>query len=52
VLKIASAGVFTKDSWQRWPERFGMPVASLPRRRFPDGTVGPEAEDSSDGEGR
>ena len=43
VLDTAPVGVFTKDSWQRWHERFGMAVPSLPRRRFPDGTVGPEA---------
>jgi hypothetical protein len=43
VLETAPAGVFTKDSWERWHQRFGMPVPSLPRRRFPDGTVGPEA---------
>ena len=43
VLETAPAGVFTRDSWQRWHERFGMPVPSLPRRRFPDGTLGPEA---------
>jgi len=43
VLETAPAGVFTWDSWQRWHERFGMPVPSLPRRRFPDGTLGPEA---------
>lgn len=43
VLETAPAGVFTRDSWQRWHERFGMPVPPLPRRRFPDGTLGPEA---------
>jgi hypothetical protein len=45
VLETAPAGVFTKESWQRWHERFGMPVPPLPRRRFPDGSVGPEAGD-------
>ena len=43
VLESAPAGVFTSESWQRWHERFGIPVPPLPRRRFPDGTVGPEA---------
>jgi hypothetical protein len=43
VLETAPAGVFTKDSWQRWHERFGMAVPPLPRRKFPDGTLGPEA---------
>jgi hypothetical protein len=43
VLENAPAGVFTPESWRRWHERFGMVVPSLPRRRFPDGLVGPEA---------
>ena len=43
VLENAPAGVFTNESWQRWHERFGMPVPPLPRRRFPDGSLGPEA---------
>jgi hypothetical protein len=43
VLENAPAGVFTVESWQRWHERFGMPVPPLPRRRFPDGSMGPEA---------
>jgi hypothetical protein len=43
VLENAPAGVFTNDSWQRWHERFGMPALPLPRRRVPDGSVGPEA---------
>lgn len=42
VLRRAAAGVFTEDAWRRWHERFDMPVPSLPRRRFPDGSVGPE----------
>ena len=42
VLENAPAGVFTKHLWQRWHERFGMPVPPLPRRHFPDGSVGPE----------
>ena len=42
-LEEASAGVFTTEAWQRWHERLGItPVPPLPRRRFPDGTVGPE----------
>jgi hypothetical protein len=43
VLENAPAGVFTKEVWRRWHERFGMPVPPLPRRRFPDGSVGPDA---------
>jgi hypothetical protein len=43
VLQSAPAGVFTEDAWRRWHERLGMPVPPLPRRRFPDGSVGPEA---------
>jgi hypothetical protein len=43
VLEHAPAGVFTTDAWQRWHERFGMVVPPLPRRQFPDGSVGPEA---------
>ena len=42
-LERAPAGVFTRDAWERWHERFGMPVPALPRRRFPDCSVGPEA---------
>lgn len=43
VLEHAPPGVFTKDAWKGWLERFQMPVPPLPRRRFPDGSVGPEA---------
>ena len=43
VLRNAPSGVFTEEAWRRWHERFGMPVPPLPRRRFPDGSVGPEA---------
>ncbi|MBS1856799.1 MAG: hypothetical protein JST11_15630 [Acidobacteria bacterium] len=43
VLENAPAGLFTMDRWRSWHERFGMPVPPLPRRRFPDGAVGPEA---------
>jgi hypothetical protein len=43
VLENAPAGVFTRERWRQWHERFGMPVPPLPRRRFPDGSVGPEA---------
>ena len=43
VLENAPAGVFTTESWQRWHERFGMPTPPLPRRRFPDGSTGPDA---------
>lgn len=43
VLEDAPAGVFTLDAWERWHERLGIfPIPSLPRRRFPDGTAGPE----------
>lgn len=42
VLENAPAGVFSQDVWQKWHERFGVPVPPLPRRRFPDGSVGPE----------
>ena len=30
VLESAPAGVFTKERWQRWHERFGMPVPPFP----------------------
>ena len=43
VLENAPAGLFTIDRWRSWHERFGMPVPPLPRRRFPDGSLGPEA---------
>ena len=43
VLENAPAGVFTHDAWRRWHERFQMTVPNLPRRRFPDGSFGPEA---------
>jgi len=43
VLEQAPAGVFTEEAWRRWHEHFGMPVPALPRRRFPDGSYGPEA---------
>jgi hypothetical protein len=42
VLQSAPAGVFTDESWRRWHERFSMSVPPLPRRRFPDGSLGPE----------
>ncbi|HEY1342405.1 MAG TPA: hypothetical protein VGF59_33095 [Bryobacteraceae bacterium] len=43
VLENAPAGLFTTDLWRSWHERFGLPVPPLPRRRFPDGSLGPEA---------
>jgi len=44
VLADAPAGVFTWDAWAKWHARLGMmPVPPLPRRRFPDGSFGPEA---------
>src|SRR6266702_2416636 len=40
VLEDAPAGVFTAEAWARWHQRFGMlPIPSLPRRRFPDGSL-------------
>ncbi|HMC58440.1 MAG TPA: hypothetical protein VKJ01_04535, partial [Candidatus Solibacter sp.] len=42
VLENAPSGVFTRDAWVKWHERFGLSVPPLPRRRFPDGSVGPE----------
>jgi len=43
-LTNAPAGVFTQDAWTRWHKRLGLePIPPLPRRRFPDGWVGPEA---------
>jgi hypothetical protein len=42
VLAEAPAGVFTEEAWKRWHERFGMAVPAMPRRRFPDGSLGPE----------
>ena len=43
VLQDAPAGVFTAEAWAQWHKRFGMlPVPPLPRRCFPDGTVGPD----------
>lgn len=43
VLEAAPAGVFTLEAWSRWHERFGMSIPPLPRRWFPDGSVGPDA---------
>ncbi len=43
-LEDAPAGVFTQDAWTRWHRRLGIePIPPLPRRRFPDGSLGPEA---------
>jgi hypothetical protein len=40
----APAGIFTQDAWIRWHEKLGIrPIPPLPRRRFPDGSLGPEA---------
>ena len=41
-LGNAPAGLFTREAWQKWHEQFGMPVPPLPRRHFPDGSLGPE----------
>jgi hypothetical protein len=44
VLADAPPGVFTLDAWKRWHERLEIvPLPPLPRRRFPNGTLGPEA---------
>jgi hypothetical protein len=43
-LGDAPAGIFTQDAWIRWHREFGIePIPPLPRRRFPDGSLGPEA---------
>ena len=43
VLENAPAGIFTTDAWRRWHERLRIvPIPALPRRRFPDGTLGPD----------
>jgi hypothetical protein len=42
VLEDAPAGVFTAEAWNRWHQRFGLEVPPLPRRRFPDGSLGPD----------
>jgi hypothetical protein len=43
VLENAPAGLFTTELWRSWHERFGLPIPPLPRRHFPDGSLGPEA---------
>jgi hypothetical protein len=43
VLENAPAGVFSQEIWEKWHERLGMSVPPLPRRRFPDGSLGPKA---------
>ena len=43
-LGNAPAGILTQDAWIRWHEKLGIrPIPPLPRRRFPDGSLGPEA---------
>jgi hypothetical protein len=43
-LENAPAGVFTQDAWTKWHKQLGIePIPPLPRRRFPDGSMGPEA---------
>jgi hypothetical protein len=42
VLEHAPAGVFTEEAWRKWHQHFGIPATPLPRRRFPDGTFGPD----------
>ena len=41
-LENAPAGLFTQEAWQKWHAELGMPLRPLPRRRFPDGSMGPE----------
>jgi hypothetical protein len=43
VLEKPPVGLFTREAWEKWHELFGMPAPPLPRRRFPDGSHGPEA---------
>jgi len=43
VLENEPAGLFKTELWRSWHKRFGLPVPPLPRRRFPDGSLGPEA---------
>ncbi len=42
VLENAPTGVFTQGVWRKWHQRLGMTLQPLPRRRFPDGSFGPE----------
>jgi hypothetical protein len=42
MLEDAPAGVFTSEAWARWHRRFGLEIPPLPRRRFPDGSLGPD----------
>jgi hypothetical protein len=42
VLAEAPAGIYTQEAWEKWHRRFRMPLPPLPRRRFPDGSLGPE----------
>ena len=42
VLENAPAGLFTQEVRQKWHEELGMPLQPLPRRRFTDGSFGPE----------
>ncbi len=41
-LEHAPSGVFTGEAWTRWHQKFGMTIPPLPRRRFPDGSFGPD----------
>jgi hypothetical protein len=43
VLENAPPGIFTQERWEKWHKRFSMTAPPLPRRRFPDGSLGPEA---------
>jgi hypothetical protein len=43
VLEDAPAGVFTTEAWALWHERLEIDaIPPLPRRRFPDRSLGPE----------
>ena len=42
VLENAPAGLFTQEAWLKWHEQLGVPLRPLLRRRFPDGSLGPE----------
>jgi hypothetical protein len=41
VLANAPAGLFTQEAWHKWHQHLGMPMRPLPRRQFPDGSLGP-----------
>ena len=45
VLDDAPPGLFDRDKWNAWHRRFGLNERPLPRRQFPDGTMGAEPGD-------